>query len=74
MPVCDGCGQFIYRGERQRHRHPSATPDHAREPIARCVECGDTFHWLPPNFDMRHRYNRTTHLFCGGRIELVAGR
>lgn len=37
--------------------------------IARCQKCGQDFQWLPPNFDMRHRYNRSTHDLCGGTIE-----
>lgn len=39
-----------------------------REVIARCQDCGQTFTWLPPRFDMRHRFNSTTREYCGGNI------
>lgn len=39
------------------------------EEIARCLDCGQTFIWLPPRFDMRHRFNSTTHEYCGGKIQ-----
>jgi len=37
--------------------------------IAMCSKCGECFSWLPPRFDMVHRFNRETHQFCGGVIE-----
>jgi hypothetical protein len=40
----------------------------SREVIAQCRVCGQDFTWLPPNFDMRHRFNSTTHEYCGGQI------
>lgn len=39
-----------------------------QEVIARCVACDQAFTWLPPNFDMRHRFNYETHKLCGGKI------
>lgn len=36
--------------------------------IAMCQRCGDCFRWLPDNFDMRHRFNRETHEYCGGQV------
>jgi hypothetical protein len=38
------------------------------EIIAMCSKCGECFTWLPDSFDMRHRFNRETHQFCGGLI------
>lgn len=37
--------------------------------IAMCTKCGDCFSWLPPNFDMVHRFRRETHQLCHGIIE-----
>jgi hypothetical protein len=36
--------------------------------IATCSRCGEGFRWLPDNFDMRHRFNKETHMYCGGPI------
>lgn len=70
MPKCGHCGQFIYR--KRRRPQWSAPLPQPMAIIARCTTCGETFNWLPPNFDMRHRYNATTHQFCGGAVELMA--
>lgn len=37
--------------------------------IAKCRACGQNFKWLPENFDMKHRFNSETHLYCGGVVE-----
>lgn len=77
MPLCDQCKNFVYRKEpsrRRRRADPSIEIFHlTRKPVARCTECAEEFVWLPPNFDMKHRYNKTTHLICGGQIELETG-
>lgn len=40
-----------------------------REIIAKCTQCEELYTWLPDNFDMRHRFNRETHEYCGGEIQ-----
>lgn len=45
--------------------------DIPKNPIARCAKCGQEFTWLPDGFDMRHRFNKKTHLLCGGKVEPV---
>ena len=37
--------------------------------IAVCQKCSETFSWLPDNFDMRHRFNKASHEYCGGEIQ-----
>jgi hypothetical protein len=39
--------------------------------IARCQICGEEFKWLPDDFDMRHRFNRNTHEYCGGVVQMI---
>lgn len=74
MPICDECRRFIYRKPRRAKRADPAIEvwRMLRKPIAQCIKCGEEYKWLPDNFDMMHRFNRTTHEYCGGCI--VMGR
>jgi Leu/Phe-tRNA-protein transferase len=53
---------------RRSYRRRRFTIPINRSVIAVCQKCNEQFRWLPPNFDMGHRFNRETHEFCGGPI------
>jgi len=68
MPVCPNCKSFVYRTPPAK-KEVGPTPE--PRPVAQCSACNDVFYWLPPNFDMKHRFNATTHEFCGGQVETL---
>lgn len=63
MPRCGHCGTFVYKNGNIRRPAPPPAPS-----IARCTRCGDEFTWLPPNFDMRHRFRKGEPELCNGEI------